>query len=1023
MKYLCSLLVLLPFSVGSAQQPLPADHAQKMVQGTKLFNQHVRAILIKHCLACHGGEKTEGELEIIERAHLLEGGDRGPAIVPGEPDKSLLYLMMTHAKKPTMPYKLPKLPAADLQHVREWIALGAPYDKPLLDRASATAWTEKKIEANDRKHWSFQPLKPVELPDLKDAPWAKTEIDRFILQKLQQAKLAPNPQTDPRHLIRRAYFDLIGMPPTPAEVEEFTKNFSEQTYAELIDRLLDSPHYGERWGRHWLDLARFAESHGFEHDYDRPSAYHYRDFVIKALNQGMPYDQFVRWQLAGDELAPKDPLALMATGFLAAGVHSTQITKNEVEKHRYDEMDDMLSTTTTAMLGLTVGCARCHDHKYDPIPAADYYRMLSTFTATVRSEQELQLKPERYLAAKQKFDQELAPLKTALEQYEAKGLAENFARWEKQPQQQALFNGWIIPTMESTKAAGGGKFELQSDGSYLITGNNPTLETLSFRFQTSLKRITGLQIEALTHASLVKKGPGRAANGNFCLTDLQVTYQVGKAPAVPVKLKNPIATFNQKGLGIEGAIDADPVTSGWAVDPQFGHDHAAALEFDQAISSNEPVTIVVTMKFHNNVKHGMGRPRLGITDQTALPKLLAEAIPESAVLAFQTPADKRTPAQRQALLTYFKRLDPEWKRLNNIVVAKQKQEPVPEKVKVLISSEGLPAVRLHTQGEDVLKETHFLRRGDPNQKEGVAPAGFLQVLVHSEKQNRWQAAPPSGSKLTYRRTAFANWMTDVEQGAGSLLARVIVNRLWQHHLGRGIVSTPSDFGVRGAPPSHPELLDYLANQLIQNGWQLKKMHKAIMMSAVYRQTSEVDEARSKQDPQNELCWHFRPRRLEAEAIRDSLLKLSGTLDPTMFGPGTLQESMKRRSIYYTVKRSRLIPMLIVFDAPDGTVGVGERISTTIAPQALFLMNNPDVRTWAKAFADRIVKKASDPANMVSAVYLETLSRLPTAEEQARAVQFLERQTKAYTNQGNSAVLALADFCQVVWCLNETIYVD
>jgi hypothetical protein len=321
----------------------------------------------------------------------------------------------------------------------------------------------------------------------------------------------------------------------------------------------------------------------------------------------------------------------------------------------------------------------------------------------------------------------------------------------------------------------------------------------------------------------------------------------------------------------------------------------------------------------------------------------------------------------------------------------------------------------------VLKETHFLRRGDANQKEGVAEAGYLQVLLNAP-DNPWKKAPPKGSTLTYQRSAFADWMTDTERGAGVLLARVIVNRLWQKHLGRGIVATPSDFGVRGEKPTHPELLDYLAGELIRNGWKLKPIHKLIMTSAVYQQTADSDEAKVKADRDNTFFWRHNTRRLEAEAIRDSLLAISGQLDETMYGPGTLDEGSKRRSIYFTMKRSRLIPMLVIFDAPDGTASIGERPATTIAPQALLMMNNSQVRMWAKGLAKR-VSEGNTPEGIVQRTYRIALSRLPTAEELAEGVQFIKTQEASYKGKPDAKALAVADYCQVVMCLNELMFVD
>jgi hypothetical protein len=344
-------------------------------------------------------------------------------------------------------------------------------------------------------------------------------------------------------------------------------------------------------------------------------------------------------------------------------------------------------------------------------------------------------------------------------------------------------------------------------------------------------------------------------------------------------------------------------------------------------------------------------------------------------------------------------------------------------VKALISSEGLPAVRLHTQGGDFLEKTHFLKRGDPNQKLDEAAQGFLHVLMNaSEEERHWQAAPPSGWRTSYRRAALARWITDADQGAGHLLARVIVNRLWQHHMGRGIVATPSDFGAQGEKPSHPELIDWLATELIREGWHLKPIHKLIMNSAVYQESSASDPARARLDHDNTLFWRHPPQRLEAEAIRDAMLAVSGLLDPTMGGAGTLDEAQRRRSVYFMIKRSKLIPMMLLFDAPDAVQGVGVRSTTTIAPQSLLIMNSPIVRDWAVGFARRLEPSArASRSTAVRLGYQIALCRTPDRSEETDARGFLEVQETAYGPGGLEP--ALADFCQVLMGLNEFIYIE
>ncbi len=437
-----------------------------------------------------------------------------------------------------------------------------------------------------------------------------------------------------------------------------------------------------------------------------------------------------------------------------------------------------------------------------------------------------------------------------------------------------------------------------------------------------------------------------------------------------------------------------------------------------------------TLKFDGNNGHNIGRPRISISAAPLPVSLEGEPGPHQLMVelsqAWTTPAEQRTEAQKAALLKWYRTTDAEWQKLNQSVQEHLKRTPPPELTKVLVSSEGLPAIRLHTQGPDFYEKTFSLKRGDLNQKQEEAAPGFLQVLMRTpEQEKHWQVSPPSGWRTSYRRTGLANWITDTDQGAGNLLARVMVNRLWQHHFGRGIVSTPSDFGSQGERPTHPELLDWLANELIHQGWRLKPIHKLIMTSAVYMQGGEFKTTQAKSDPDNKLYWRRAPHRLEGEIIRDAMLAVSGTLDPKMFGPGTLDESHLRRSIYFTTKRSQLMPMLTLFDTPEPNQSNGNRSTTTVAPQALMVMNNPQVRKAAKAFAKRMQETVSGPDMAIMNAYQTALGRPPLKDEIADGVAFVAQQEAAYklSGQPDAPELALADFCQALLGLNEFIYVD
>jgi mono/diheme cytochrome c family protein len=720
---------------------VPPDHARRMQEGLVLFKAKVRPALVRHCLDCHGGKATKGDLDLSDREPLMKSG-----VLDGGSEGSRLAELIRHDDEPHMPQKAPKLPDATIADIGRWIDLGAPYDRPLVDRAGGAKPSSGQTQGGPA-FWSFRPLAGAEPPAAHQATWVRTPIDRFIAAALEARQLKPNPIADRRTLIRRLSFDLTGLPPSPEGVDSFVRDPSPDAYERLVDRLLASPHFGERFARHWMDVARFAESHGYEQDYDRPYAYHYRDFLMRAFNDDMPYDQFVRWQLAGDEWDPDDPLAMAATGFLGAGAFPTQLTEAEFESARYNELDDMVATTGVAFLGLSVGCARCHDHKYDPIPSDDYYRMAAVFTTAIRSE-----------------------------------------------------------------------------------------------------------------------------------------------------------------------IDVSPGTGARA----------------------KPVKVQVTAEGYPHTKHH---------------------------------ADDR----------------------------------------------GFP---------HFYPKTYVLRRGDVAQKLGEARPGAIGVLGGGNDMGRWRVEPSVARRpaASYRRSVLGAWLTDPAYGAGRLAARVIVNRLWQHHFGRGIVATPNDFGAQGSRPSHPELLDWLADALIKNGWRLKPIHRLIVTSAVYMQDNHHDEARARVDRENVFLWRHAPRRLEAEPIRDAMLATAGRLDPRMYGSGSLDPEMPRRSVYFFIKRSQLIPMMMLFDWPEHLVSIGQRSTTTTAPQALAMLNSGLARHCAQGFAARV--SGGDPRAEVARAYRIAFGREQTEPEARLATAFLAAQRSAYAREGRPEPdrSALVDFCQGLIGMNEFIYI-
>lgn len=1045
----CTILVLSP--VAAQEKAVDAEHPKKMAAGLELFKSEVKPVLVGRCLKCHAGEEADGDFDLSNRKSLLAGGSSGPAILIGKSTKSLLYKMITHEVEPSMPEDGAKLDKRNIQAISKWIDLGAPYDGPLEGKSTdPLAWTKKTIDPTSRSFWSFQPIKKSPVPKFENDEWCQTDIDRFLLEKLQTNGMRPNQLVDRARLARRMYLGVIGLPPTPKQLDKFVNDKSPDAIHKLIEDLLGSQHYGEKWARHWLDIARFAESHGFEQDYDRPHAYHYRDFVIKAFNSDMPYDQFVKWQIAGDELAPNEPLALMATGFLGAGVFPTQLTEKEFEPARYDELDDMASTVGTAMLGLTIGCARCHDHKFDPIPQRDYYQFVSTFTTTIRGEVELELDPDAIKKDLTVWQVGHDQIQNKLRKYEKEKLSPAFDRWlRSKSAPQPIEATWVVLDFSKAVSNGGATFEKLADGSLLATGKNPEFDSYEFVAKTNLKGISAIRIEALSDESLVRKGPGRGSNGNFALGNLSVLARhAGATDLVPIKLVRPRSTFEQNtsNLSVAASIDGNPKT-GWAVDPQFGKNHSAIFEFEKPTTFDRETELTIRMRFDVNNKHSIGRPRISITTAATKVGFDDDAKQQAVVEIFEilkNSKGKLTDTQRNTLFQWYRTTDDGWQKIIGEIQAHLAKRPKPVKTKVMISSEGLKPLKHNADGRNFphfYPTTHFLKRGDTDQKQGVAEQGFLQIYSGDQDSGDQgvsgaQGVPSEPGRFSYRRSALVRWMTDTEKGPGQQLARVVVNRIWQHHFGRGIVNTPNDFGFQGERPTHPELLDWLAQQLIDEKWSLKAIHRLILRSAAYQQSSEFDDEDSIKDLDNRLLWRYSPRRLEAEIIRDSMLAVSGTLDKKMFGAGTLDEKMKRRSVYFMIKRSKLIPMMQIFDSPEPLVSVGSRPSTTIAPQALLFMNNSNVREYAHNFSINILKtngrdsKRDDSLNtqlkqVVRSGFEMALARKPTAMELENNIDFIQSQLDSYVKekQNDALEMAVTDFCQVLFCLNEFIYVD
>ncbi|MFO0034236.1 MAG: PSD1 and planctomycete cytochrome C domain-containing protein [Planctomycetota bacterium] len=1049
---ICSLWILCAALAGAltAQEAEPTYSPEQL----EFFENRIRPVLVEHCYKCHSAEAAkagdlEGGLTLDTRAGLLSGGDSGPAIVPGKPAESLL-LEALHYETYEMP-PAGKLPDAVIADFAKWIESGAADPR---QGTLATPARKLDIEAG-KQFWSFQPLSETAPPDLGGELDQLAPIDRFIRQKLLAKKIEPTPLAPPRILIRRVWFDLLGVPPTPEEAQTWTtrltkdlapgQTLNRDAWGELVQALLARPEYGERWARHWMDVARFGESHGYEQDYDRPTAYHYRDFLIKAFNADLPYDKFVQWQIAGDELQPNEPLAWMATGFLGGGAFPTQLTETEFESARYDELDDMTATSGVAFLGLSLGCARCHDHKFDPIGVDDYYRFAAAFTTAIRSEKEFDLDPVGNQERRTAYEKQLREAREAIAAYERTELPQELRKWlAEQSAQTARPATWQVLAGELS-SSGGTRFVTQGDGSYLATDQAPSQEVLRLTAAAEAGTVRSFRLEALADPSLPRSGPGRADNGNFALGNVEVERVAQNGDTKSLKLLNPRATHQQNGdvLSIAASIDSDQV-SGWAVDGQIGKSQAAVFDLAEPLELQAGDRLRVTLTFnHPNARHAIGRPRFSWSEQSELIAEVGEAGPPSEVVAAikriaPAAADQQlelaqlTPnADWSVVLAWYRPQAARYQQLAAAVSEIERKGSGAKMTRVLVTAEGLPHLPHHADDRGFphfYPETHLLRRGDVAQKVEVVSAGYPRVLQRGPAaETDLQIAPPEDRNpaTSYRRAALAQWLTNLDSGAGPLVARVMVNRLWHHHFGRGIVATPNDFGTVGERPTHPELLDWLAGELVRGGWRLKPIHQAICTSETYLQGNrQPDDPRLSIDLDNQLVWYRAPRRLEAEAIRDAMLTASGQLDRTMYGPGTLDQNMRRRSVYFFIKRSGLIPMMMLFDWPEHLVSIGQRQTTTVAPQALMFMNSPQGRQYAEALA-RQIAGASDDTTAICRAYLLALSREPNADELRVAQEFIESARKLRREEGEAQVdtAALADFCQLLFGLNEFIYID
>lgn len=1009
--------VLMTLTCSAVFAQTPSD------ESIAFFEQKIRPVLVQHCYSCHSvaaqqAKKLQGGLFLDSAEGTLNGGETGPAIVKGNSAESHLIKALKYDGMEMPPSG--KLSPEIIADFVKWVDMGAP--DPRTGAAPAKPKREINVEEG-KKWWSFRPLQVVSPPAVPEGTRIQSPVDQFIVAAQVSQKLTMNRPASKEKLIRRAYFDLIGLPPTPEQVDAFLNDASPNAFEKVVDGLLESTHYGEKWSRHWLDVARFAESGGYEFDGFRPGAYHYRDWVIRALNSDMPYDQFVRMQLAGDKLLPEDYHAASASGFLVAGPYPGQITAKTVEGIRYDQLDDMMMTIGGSMLGLTLGCVRCHEHKYDPLPHQDYYALAASLAQTVHGPKMIDPDPAVTIRNWESHQQAHATLVAALKKFSNEELPKRFEAWQaaELPKQPATPRWQVLEPVNLDAERSwlrwlpGGVVafdgQLNPGTQYLRRGERrsvPNEDLYKLTYNTHQKNISSLRLDAFTDNSLPGRGPGVNGDGNFQLMELKVVARPldgnPNEPAVELKLKPVSAAFEDKDQPLAFAVDGKPETA-WVVRPPLNKDNAAVFELESPLPGFASGTeLKIELKFR---ELGMGRVRFSHSTEPNPATWAGDFAPQHlgeirAIL--NSNGNKLPDSYRESMARWFSPFDPETAKAFHVVRDHTAAEPRPSMTEVYTTVAG---------GQDV----YWLRRGEVDNKLGKAEPGFLQVLFRGD-------AASTASKPADPRIGMADWITNIDHGAGPLLARVMVNRLWQHHFGEGIVGTPNDFGAQGDRPTHPELLEWLAVQFVSHGWKLKPMHKLIMLSSVYQQSHEVTPESLQIDPTNRYLSRYQPRRLDAELIRDALLAVGGNLDKSMYGPSIL-DNTPRRSVYLRVKRSELIPMMVMFDAPEPTQSVGERISTTVPTQSLAMMNSPFVRQQAERLAQRIRPTAETPVSAsVDQAFRIAFARNPDEKERSQMIAFIDSQRTLIGGEPSAGTSqALTEFCQLLLCLNEFVYID
>lgn len=997
----------------------------------------VLPILKARCVACHGPAKLEGQLNLALLPGIKRGGKHGAVIVAGNLDASLLWRRVAADE---MPVDSP-LPPEEKAVLKRWIEAGAP---GLPDKVSPAP--------DGDEHWAFQKLSVVPIPTVQDSTRVRTPIDHFIQSKLERVGLQLGSEAAREILIRRVSFDLTGLPPTPQAIDQFLNDQTENAYEQMVERYLNSQQYGERWGKYWLDSAGYADSNGyFGADTDRPFAFRYRDYVIRSLNADKPWDQFIREQLAGDELAgyhaggdvsPQMVELLEAVHYLRNspdGTDSSDGNPDEVRADKYAVLEGTLQIMGSSLLGLTVQCARCHDHKFEPFSQKDYYQLQAVIYPAFNIESWVKPKERVISTATAAELAAHAQLTKAIDQQIA-DRRQQYADWAKQNRQrgQELFSDDFDDPQRRlavrwSNTAPGDAAPAGPPGVHLDSTTAPGAE--STRGTLHLIESGAAGDRALSTRQKFDWTPDQ--EGSWIQATFDLVAGGDTAPYVGYFIA--LRDFNDAEKLTGGNILFDGAASGQAtvyVDypgadsvgrGKIGHSgYAPGRNYGVRITNagNGQFTVhqvvdglledtTITLAAADLPDGGFGFEyccgRSFVVDN-----VLIETSPTSAGASpDQQALARQHQAERQKLEADLKALEAKRPAPVGRLAAVSDLSPTPPKVHLLTRGS------YKTPGEEVL---------------AGAPATLSEAINPAELARNASA----GQSSTGQRTALAQWLTRSDSRASALLARVTVNRWWQHHFGTGIVATPDNFGYSGSPPSHPELLDFLAQKFVAQGWSGKAIHRLIVNSATYRQSSLPNAKAAAVDPQNRLLWSYPLRRLDAEAIRDAMLAVSGELNSEMYGPYVATQragdgdvvvaenapGATRRSLYQQQRRTQIIGMLEAFDAPSIVFNCTARNRTTVPLQSLKLLNSDFIRRRAAAFAQRVrMIPGISTDEALRAAFRLAYGRSPTTTEAAAAQRFLSTQPAEYPGQPNAVDLAWTDFCQMLLASNPFLYLE